>query len=232
MLTLPIAPGTYLGNPDEPSFVIGVPPVLTGPPVKPYIGTPMVGPLVEFINNFWPLWDTTPGTPTVVDIILGNNGAITGDLTWEAALYGQGVGGHVTIGTDKIAIAPVLLEGSYALERLISLDGVWTHEVTSYDPSVSLITPYRNGVAGATSPYSESPLAVNDLIAWNGEAIENPVILEYARIWNRALTSYEVADLYANPYSLFGISQELLDEITTIINFMKPMNTSWSFITI
>ena len=230
-MPLIVARSTYLSNPDDPTFIIGVPGILTGTPVKPVAGSIMLGPLVEFINNYWPLWDVETGD-TVADIILGNNGTMSGDLTWQPAEYGQGIGGSPIVGTDKIAIQPVNLTGSYSLERLISLDGAWTYEVTVYDEDANLITKYVNGVSSNTAPYSSVPTVISDLIAWDGSALTNPVILEFARIWNRALTSYEVADLYASPYSVFGMTQEILDEITTIVNFMKPMNTSWSFVTI
>lgn len=228
-MILPIAPGTYLENPDEPSFVIGVPSIPTGPVTKPFIDSPMLGPLVEFINNFWPFWDVETGE-SVADIILSNNGVISGNLTWQPAKYGQGVGGAAVLGIDKIVFNPITLIGAWSTERLVSMNGVWSHEILVNDVANNLSNTYVNGVLQSSTTSNPNPVVINDMVAWTGEAVVDPFIIEFARVWNRALTSYEVTDLYGNPYIMFGMTQEILDEITTIVNFMKPMRVSWRFI--
>ncbi len=54
--------------------------------------------------------------------------------------------------------------------------------------------------------------------------------LEYVRVWRRVLNLVEIQTLYADPFCMFGITQEMLDEITKIIQFMTPYNQSWFFV--
>lgn len=225
-LKLPIGRSSILGPLDNPEFVVGLLTPQSGVVTKPVIYSPMMGPLVEFIQNFWPLWDN-PGS-TATDISGANTATLVSlnqTMIFGQAKYGQGIA-PIGVG-DTLPIKPVVLTGSYSLERLIQIaPNSFRHVLMINDTDTGMNTKYVDGAPVVTQDTQD--ITISDLIEWDKSG-DTVVGLELARIWDRALTSYEVTALAANPYLMFGITQDILDEITTIINFMKPMRSSWSF---
>lgn len=233
MATLPVpSGGTYLGDYSSPSFVVGVsPPFPIGR--KPAIGSPLMGPLVEVIQNFWPLWDSNSGT-SVQDTTGVSNGVIkqtNGDVVWAQGRFGQGLTANNLAAADDVVVPAITLAGAFSLDRYYRIaGGIWVQEIDVNDPVADTYTTYFDGVQTSQTAALVNPVVITGLFRWDGEGMAEPLTLEYARIWARALTSYEVADLYTNPYSMFGVSQEVINEITAIIDFMKPIRSSWNFI--
>jgi len=221
---------TYLGGDTESSFEVRVSPPNDG--TKPAIGSPMMGPMVEFIQHFWPMWEGA-GTD-LIDLGIGLSASIIGaDITWGAASRGIGLdAAGFTAGTDDVTVPQIVLSKGYSLERLFTLDSgtTWIHELIVNDPDNDEKVVYHDGVVVEKLAYDPSDASITSLLAaWGAYDLAIAGMgIEYVRIWNRALEAFEVADLYSNPYLMFGVSQEILNEIITVIDFMKPMGTEFS----
>jgi hypothetical protein len=228
---IPIAT-TILGDPDQQSFVVGVPALPTGPVVTPTFNKAMMGPLVESILAFWPLWDSTAS-----DIASDAMGLYNATLPSASSAEWASGGPYGNVVKSSIAgatmsLGPIVLSGGYSMERVYSISqpDVWIYETVVNDPVSNSKMTYLNGVLSSTSAFLITPLSLSNLLAWYNPISPAYISLQFARIWNRPLDAFEVTALYENPYSMFGMTQELLNEITTIVNFMKPIRSGWRFI--
>lgn len=189
----------------------------------------MMGFLISAIAHFWPMWENM-GT-TVQDIVdTTHNGTITADAP-STIVWGVGQNGPCLVSSnidagDDVVISPITLAGSYSVDSFgRGAGGQWTHALQTNDP-VNGLNVYKNGVLYSSAAYVPS-VQVTGLLSFGGFFNGS---LEYFRIWNRPLNQVEIQTLAADPYCMFGISQETLNEMTTIINFMKPTKESWRFV--
>jgi hypothetical protein len=213
---------TTLFDPDAPFFLVSVLMRVVG--YKPTQAMTMMGPLAPFIRNFWILNEAT-GT-IANDIAGGNTGTIPGaGYSWQS-LGRIGEALHHTSGNDVAIAHPFSLSGPYTIETLWGHSGAYTLTHVVNDPVAGLLT-YTNGVLVSTAPYSTTSLSVTTLFALAPSSADT---LEFARIWTRPLTALEAAALQADPYSMFGATEQDLLDLTTTINFMKIAKSSWRFI--
>lgn len=213
---------TTLFDPDAPFFLVQV--LMRVPGYKPTPDMGIMGHLAPAIRNFWVMNEAT-GT-VINDNSGGNPGTLPTGWVWSSTGYvGESV--HRTSGTNDIVIAhPIPLVGPYTIETLSAHTGTWTLQTIVNDPVLGKRT-YVNGVLSVSDIYDASTKNITSLLALAPAGADQ---LEYVRLWNRALTSDEIAGLWVDPYSMFGATPADLAELTTVINFMKTAKSSWKFV--
>lgn len=111
-----------------------------------------------------------------------------GDLLFQ--IYSAGGGGNCwnNLGAGDVLNAPI---------------GVWTHFAATYDGSNMKV--YTNGVLRKTCPYTQTPYTSNDplTIGYAGYHTYFNGRIDEVRVYNRALSDSEIADMYATPGGLY-----------------------------
>lgn len=213
---------TTLFDPDAPFFLVQV--LMRVARYKPTTAMAMMGHLVPSIRNFW-IMNEASGT-VINDISGSNNGTLPTGWVWSTTGHvGESV--HRTSGTNDIVLAhPIPLVGPYTIETLSAHTGTWTLQTITNDPDTGKRT-YINGVLSVSDIYDASTKNITSLLALAPATADQ---LEYVRIWDRGLTADEITGLWADPYSMFGVTDADLAELTTVINFMKTAKSSWTFV--
>lgn len=223
---IPIAEGaTVLFDPDSPNFLVKIHLRVAG--AKPVDTSLLTGPYVEFMSHFWLMNETVLGA--IADVTGNNPGETTTGVTIAAAEFGTGLVATGLVAGQGVSIPSVSLIGKWSLEWLSNTAGAgWVHTVITNDPENGQIT-YHNGVEVSTAAYQTTPRVFNNLFQLDGALVPNQ-ILEYVRTWDMALDGPLVAALHLDPYLMFGVNQDLLNEIRIIVNFMKPIRSQWRFV--
>jgi len=219
---------TILYDPNSPTFIVYVKRRIAGAKPASSSLTIAQGPSLEFIPQFWPLWEGAGNA----DDVAGGNTATRSGATWVTVGTDARPALRIDFsGADANLAEDVFLAGKYSIEYL-----AWDnsdhqrHVVISQDPGIGQFT-YIDGILTDTQSPAARFLTISkfsDLPEL--ESFYNNPALEYVRIWNRTVSADEVTDLYADPYFMFGANDNLLDEIATIVEFMKPARYNWRFV--
>lgn len=158
---------------------------------------------------------------------------------------------HDALDVDVLPETPIVLTGGWSFDfcwRKPSDGNLWTHTVVVHDPVTGIagytmgkLNPnYATTSANDVGPVSNvTPLVpgtvfptftISGLFQAMGYMNGGAIQLEYFRVWRRILNQVEIQSLAADPFCMFGITQETLDEIKTIVNFMTPAKESWEFV--
>lgn len=158
---------------------------------------------------------------------------------------------HDARNVDVILDLPIVLTGGWSFDfcwRKPSDGSLWTHTLVTHDPVLGIVgytmgkvnpnfaTTSANDVGPVTNvtplvPGTVFPtFTIRGLFQAIGYMNGGAIQLEYFRIWRRVLNLVEIQSLAADPFCMFGVTQETLDEIRSIINFMTPAKEGWEFV--
>jgi hypothetical protein len=161
------------------------------------------------------LWVKYPAVPTAGGVVIAKGGAVI------PGRFGNPRGGwcigHTSSGTlrfegnlnrDSEYTYP---NAQFDLETDDSITaGAWHHLAMSMDRSNQLLrawvdgmelssTTYGTAIADGVIDNSHHPLVIFDAVNQQEQGTDSPVIVDDVRIYTKALSAAEVADLYANP---------------------------------
>lgn len=218
---------TILMDAEAPVFVVEVPAVRVGTP-KPTPFDQMTTYFPPVIAHFWPFWEGSGST--VKDIIDPSFSGVIKQTLPATIAWSSGKNGYALTGadlgtTDDVTVPEIVLSGSFSLDYLALLGSTWSHILITND-SVNGLVHYTNGIQQSTAAYVPT-MTITELFHFVGITSG---ALEYFRVWRRVLNLVEIQSLAADPYCMFGITQETLDEITAVVNFMTPAKEGWYFL--